>query len=440
LTEPKTATKISIRGPLAMPEAISHYRILEKLGGGGMGIVYRAEDTVLRRPVALKFLPDEVVQDKPALERFLREARAAASLNHAHICTIYEIAEHEQRHFIAMELLEGTTLGIHIAGQPLHLSEVLELGIQIADALEAAHEKAIIHRDIKPANNFVTRKGQIKILDFGLAKVGWTQRIVAADEVTLSAESSSLTETGTTVGTMAFMSPEQLRGEPLDARTDLFSFGAVLYEMATGRQTFSGPTRAVVTDRILHESPPAVAKLNPEAPAQLEEIIGKALEKDRDLRYQSAAEIRADLKRLKRDLESAQARAVAGISFGRATRKSAFRVALALIALAGAVTLARRWPRTLQTETQGTLVERELTANPTENPVYARWPLSSLRRFHRRFPQNPGDRRNSHSEIAAGILLPLSEPFVVPGRNQAHRSGAGTIWQYHGHLVYLHFW
>lgn len=354
-----------------MPEAVSHYRILEKLGEGGMGVVYRAEDTVLRRTVALKFLPDEVVQDKRALERFLREARAAASLNHAHICTIYEIGEHEQRHFIAMELLEGTILGIHIAGRPLRLSEVLELGIQIADALEAAHEKGIIHRDVKPANIFVTRKGQIKILDFGLAKVECTQRIVAAHEITLSAGSGSLTETGTAVGTMAFMSPEQLRGEPLDARTDLFSFGAVLYEMATGRQTFSGPTRAVITDRILHESPPAVAQLNPEAPAQLEEIIRKALEKDRDLRYQSAAEIRADLKRLKRDLESAQGRAVAGISLGRATRKSAFRVALALIVLAAAVTLARRWPRTFQTEIPGTFVEQELTANPTENPVYA---------------------------------------------------------------------
>jgi len=346
------------------------YRILEKLGGGGMGVVYRAEDTVLRRPVALKFLPDELVQDTPALERFLREARAAASLSHAHICTVYEIGEHEQRHFIAMELLEGTTLGTHIAGRPLPITEVLELGIQIADALEAAHEKGIIHRDIKPANIFVTRKGQTKILDFGLAKLCPTKPI-AADEPTLSAESSSLTDTGTTVGTMAFMSPEQLRGEAVDVRTDLFSFGAVLYEMATGRQTFSGPTHAVVTDRILHQSPLPVAKLNPDAPAQLEEIIRKALEKDCDLRYKSAAEIRADLKRLKRDLETAEAHAVGGVSTRRAPRKLIVTVAFAVITLAGVFTLARWWPRSFQEERQRILVERELTANPSENPVYA---------------------------------------------------------------------
>jgi serine/threonine protein kinase len=351
-----------------MPEAISHYRILEKLGAGGMGVVYRAEDTILGRRVALKFLPEEVVENRAALERFLREARAAASLNHANICTIYEIVEHTNRHFIAMELLEGRNLGAHIAGRPLPVNEVLDLGIQVADALEAAHEKGIIHRDIKPANIFVTHKNQAKILDFGLAKVQSEIR-VAADDMTLSGDSASLTDTGTTVGTMAFMSPEQLRGERLDARTDLFSFGSVLYEMATGRQTFSGPTRAIITDHILHRSPTPITQLNPEVPAQLGEIICKALEKDRDLRYQSAAEIRADLKRVKRDLESAELRAAAPVA-GRAGFPKWLAVAvLAMLLAAIALVFVKRTPISRRPK-QPNFTERELTANPSENPVY----------------------------------------------------------------------
>jgi serine/threonine protein kinase len=356
---------------------VSHYRMIEKLGGGGMGVVYKAEDTTLGRFVAVKFLPDDLAQDQKALERFRREARAAATLNHPNICTIFEIANHDNRWFIVMECMEGETLKHKISGKPLPLALAIELGIEISDALDVAHAEGIIHRDIKPANIFVTNRGRAKVLDFGLAKLmrlpGGGMTLADFSAMTVASE-QSLSAPGTLLGTIPYMSPEQIRGEELDPRTDLYSFGTVLYEMVTGARAVRTDSTGSMIDEILHGVPTPPQRLNPSIPVDAERIIGKSMEKDRQLRYQRASEVRTDLKRLKRDIDMAEHHRAAPHAASAShpdifNKRNTFLATVALLLITTGLAF---WWRSFRTLSEPrTLSLGSVTANPPENPVYA---------------------------------------------------------------------
>src|SRR5215470_2970393 len=353
--------------PSMIGQTISHYRIIEKLGAGGMGVVYKAEDVRLDRPVAIKFLPENVAHDAQALERFRREAHAASNLNHPGICTIYDVGELD-RPFIAMEFIDGQTLRNHVGGKPLPIEEILTLGIQISDALDVAHSKGIIHRDIKPANIFVTERGQAKILDFGLVKLVPTGVAAGVD----SSSEAALSIAGIISGTPSYMSPEQVRGDDLDPRTDIFSIGLLLYEMATGKQAFSGRNGGVIIEAILTRPPAAVRSINPEIPPRLEEIINKALSKDRAQRYQTSAELCADLKQLKRNIDSGQTSATTTVVVPQQPRSRKWMIAggaaaAVLIVLVGAWLFNARRARAL-TATD-TIVLADFN-NKTGDPVF----------------------------------------------------------------------